>query len=52
VNVSNKLDEVQLAEMSDADVHAEGVKRGFALHPRLNPVNLRARFLELQATKG
>jgi hypothetical protein len=50
--VSGKLTEDQLAEMSDADVHAEGLKRDFSLHPRLNPVNLRARFLELQAAKG
>lgn len=43
------LDADQLAQMSDADVHAEAVKRGYPLHPRLNAVNLRARFLEAQA---
>lgn len=38
-----------LAAMPDDDIQTEGARRGYALHPRLNPVNLRARFLELQA---
>lgn len=39
----------ELAALPDADIQAEGARRGYTLHPRLNPVNLRARFLELQA---
>lgn len=38
-----------LAQMRDEDIQTEGARRGYSLHPRLNPVNLRARFLELQA---
>jgi hypothetical protein len=39
----------QLAEMSDDDVHAEGKARGYTLHPRLNPDNLRAAFMKAQS---
>lgn len=42
------LNRDQLDAMGDERIHAEGVKRGFALHPRLTPPNLRVRFLELQ----
>lgn len=44
-----QLTEKQLAAMSNAEVHAEGDKRGYELHPRLNAANLRERFLEYQA---
>jgi hypothetical protein len=37
-----------LAAMSDEDVHAQGKARGYTLHPRLNPENLRATFLKAQ----
>lgn len=37
-----------LAAMSDEDVKAEAEKRGYGLHPRLNPANLRSRFIEAQ----
>jgi len=43
------LDEEQLAAMADADIHELAKRRGYVLHPRLNPINLRARFLEAQA---
>lgn len=46
--VPSVLSDEQLADMNDADVHAEGAKRGYDLHPRLNRTNLRARFLEFQ----
>lgn len=38
-----------LDKMNEADIHVEAQIRGFELHPRLNPTNLRARFLEAQA---
>jgi len=38
----------ELADMSDEAVYSEGALRGYRLHPRLNPVNLRAKFLEQQ----
>jgi hypothetical protein len=44
VNVTAEM----LDMMSDADVRAEGAKRGYDLHPRLNSANLRQRFLDAQ----
>lgn len=41
----------ELEALSDADIHAEGLKRAYVLHPRLTPVNLRLRFLELQGAR-
>ena len=38
----------QLAELSDDDVRVIAIRRNYGLHPRLNPVNLRTRFLEAQ----
>lgn len=38
----------QLETMPDEDIRAEAVKREYALHPRLNSLNLRIRFLEAQ----
>lgn len=48
VTLPTQLDEEALAAMSDDDVRAEAIKRNYGLHPRLNPVNLRVRFLEAQ----
>lgn len=42
----------QLDAMSDDDVRDEAKKAGFELHPRLNPVNLRVRFLAEQEAAG
>lgn len=39
----------QLAEMPDDEIRALSVERGYELHPRLTPANLRTRFLEAQA---
>lgn len=46
------LTEADLAELSDEDVRAEGVKRGYTLHPRLNSTNLRLHFLAQQAQEA
>lgn len=45
-----RLSAGELESMSDADVFAEGAKRDYVMHPRLSSPNLRAKFLELQAT--
>ena len=42
----------RLAEMSDEDIRAVGTERGYELHPRLTPANLRARFLEAQTAEA
>ena len=42
----------QLDAMSDDEVREEAKKAGFELHPRLNPVNLRVRFLSEQEAAG
>jgi len=39
----------ELAAMPDDDVRAEAQARGYKLHPRLNPENMRAAFLAAQA---
>lgn len=44
VNVSAEM----LDLMSDQDIRAEGAKRGYDLHPRLNSMNLRQRFIDAQ----
>jgi hypothetical protein len=38
----------ELAAMPDDDVRAEAQARGYKLHPRLNPENMRAAFLAAQ----
>lgn len=43
-----RISEARLETLTDEQVHAEGAKRSYALHPRLTPANLRARFMELQ----
>lgn len=42
----------QLAAMPDDDVRALAETRGYALHPRLSPTNLRLRFEEAQAQQA
>jgi len=39
----------ELAAMSDDEVRAAGKDRGYSLHPRLNPENLRAAFMAAQS---
>lgn len=41
-----------LEAMPDIDIHALATRRGYALHPRLNPVNLRKNFLAAQEAEA
>jgi len=47
---SQDLTAEDLAGMPDEDVRAEAQARGYKLHPRLNPENMRAAFLAAQNT--